>query len=164
MTMIVGNPEKVSTLICALEARYRALEAIVARARAVCVWSLATVLAAAGWVVWAGAVLADDQTVILCLAALVGWLALRFGLLPAWRREAAMQRQQAVGLEGLLGLREPGRFGPDSPPALPEAPRAAGAVGQGMVDVGFAVLVVAILSRGDSIRAWAHAALKALNL
>jgi hypothetical protein len=171
--MMLGNQEKVSILISALESRYRALDAIRDRVQSVGVWALGLLLAATGWLVEKSVILAGDQTAIVCIGVVAGWIVLRLVFLADLRKGFKAQQRVAAGLEDLLGLYATGRFGSESKAAYPEAWRQAGAKGgRGrffqsshlMLDVGVVMLLLAILSRGEWARAWATELLKALRL
>jgi hypothetical protein len=171
--MMLGNPEKVSILVSALEARYRALDAIRDRVQSVSIWALGLSLAATGWLVQESLFLADDQTAVFCIGLVADWFVLRLVFFADLRRGFKVQQKVAAGLEDLLGLYAPRRFGPESEAAYPEAWRQAGAKGGRarffqsaylMLDVGVVMLMLAILSRSEWARAWAAELLKALNI
>ena len=171
--MMLGNQEKVSVLISALEARYRALDAIRDRAQSVCIWALGLLLAAAGWLVAKCPVQSEDQTAVACLGIVATWIVLRRVFLADLQRGFRAQQQVAAGLETALGLYAPGRFGPDSEALFPEAWRHAGTKGgRGrffqstylLLDVGLLMLLTAVLTRSDWIRAWASELLRAVKL
>ena len=171
--MIPGNPEKLSILVSALEARYRALDAIRDRAQGVSVWSLGLLLGAAGFLVQSGKIFPEDQTAIICLGVLAAWLVLRFAFLADLRRGLIAQEQVAATLEERLGLYAEGRFGPGTGPVFPEVWRAAGGKGgrgryfqstYAMLDVGLVMFLGAALSRSDWVRAWAAQALRMMHL
>ncbi len=169
--MMLGNQEKVSVLVSALEARYRALDAIRDRVQSVSIWALGLLLAATGWLVQKSVILADDQTAVSCIGVAAGWVVLRLVFLADLQKGFRVQQRVAAGLEDLLGLYSPRRFGSESEAAYPEAWRHAGAKGgRGrffqsshlMLDVGVMILVLAILSRSEWARAWAAELLKAV--
>jgi hypothetical protein len=171
--MMLGNQEKVSILVSALEARYHALDAIRDRTQSICIWALGLLLAAAGWLVQKNAILGDDQTAVFCIGVAASWIVLRLVFLADLRRGFRAQQRVAAGLEDLLGLYAPHRFGPESEAAYPEAWRRAGAKGgRGrffqstylMLDVGLMMLLVAILSRSECARAWMAELLKVVKL
>lgn len=171
--MMLGNQEKVSILVSALEARYRALDAIRDRVQSVSIWALGLLLAATGWLVQKSAILAGDQTAVFCIGVTAGWIVLRLVFLADLQKGFRVHQKVAAGLEDLLGLYAPRRFGSESEAAYPEAWRQAGAKGgRGrffqssylMLDVGVVMLLVAILSRSEWARAWGTELLKALKL
>ncbi|HEY1449262.1 MAG TPA: hypothetical protein VGF33_12080 [Caulobacteraceae bacterium] len=171
--MMLGNQEKASVLISALEARYRALDAIRDRAQGVCIWALGLLLAAAGWLVAKGQIQPADQTAVACVGIAATWIVLRLVFLADLQRGFRAQQKVAAGLEEALGLYAPGRFGPDSEPLFPEAWRQAGSKGgRGrffqstylLLDVGLLMLLTAVLSRSDWVRAWALELMRALKI
>jgi hypothetical protein len=171
--MMLGNQEKVSILVSALEARYRALDAIRDRVQSVSIWALGLLLAAAGWLVQKSVILADDQTAVSCIGVTAGWIVLRLVFLADLQKGFGVQRKVAADLEDLLGLYAPGRFGSESEALYPAAWRHAGAKGgRGrffqsshlMLDVGAVMLLLAILSRSECARAGAAELLKALKI
>lgn len=160
--MVLGNTERVSILVAALEASYRALAAAAARAQGVCLWSLGLALAGAAWLAHGDAILATDQAVIIAVAVLAAWFALRFVFLADLRKSFVAQRKVASGLEDLLGFYAPRRFGPEAEAVFPDSWRAAGKKAGSpfgsaapLIDVGLIMLLIAIASRSDWIRAWA---------
>lgn len=170
--MMLGNQEKVSILLSALEARYRALDAIRDRVQSVGIWALGLLLAATGWLVQKSAILAGDQTAVFCTGVTAGWIVLRLVFLADLQKGFRVQQTVAAGLEDRLGLYAPGRFGSESEAAYPEAWRQAVAKGgRGrffqssylMLDVGVVMLLLAILSRSEWARACAAELLKALK-
>jgi hypothetical protein len=79
----------------------------------------------------------------------------------------------AAGLEDLLGFYSPRRFGPETEATFPEEWRRAGTQGgRGrffqstfvLFDFGLFMLLVAVLSRSDWVRAWVSALLRAAKL
>jgi hypothetical protein len=171
--MMLGNQEKVSILISALEARYRALDAIRDRVQSVCIWALGLLLAATGWLVQKSVILAGDQTAVFCAGVMAAWIVLRLVFLADLQKGFRVQQRVAAGLEDLLGLYAAGRFGSESEAAYPEAWRQAGAKGgRGrffqssflMLDVGVVMVLLAILSRNEWARAWATELLKAVKI
>ena len=89
--MVLGNTEKVSILVTALEASYRALSAAAARAQLVCLWSLGLALTGAAWLAHGDAILAADQAVILAAGVLAAWFALRLAFLADLRKSFAVR-------------------------------------------------------------------------
>jgi len=171
--MMLANQEKVSILVSALEARYRALDAIRDRVQSVSIWALGLLLAATGWLVEKSVILADDQTAVSCVGVMAGWIVLRLVFLADLQKGFRVQQRVAAGLEDLLGLYSPQRFGPESEAAYPESWRQAGAKGGSgrffqsshlMLDVGVVMLLLAILSRSEWARAWAAELLKAMKI
>jgi len=171
--MMLGNQEKVSILVSALEARYHALDAIRDRTQSICIWALGLLLAAAGWLVQTNVILGDDQTAVFCIGVAASWVVLRLVFLADLRRGFKAQQRVAAGLEVLLGLYAPHRFGPESEAAYPEVWRQAGSKsGRGrffqstylLLDLGLVMLLVAILSRSEWTRAWTAVLLRALKL
>jgi hypothetical protein len=171
--MVLGNPEKVSVLISALEARYHALDAIRDRTQAVCIWALGLLLAAAGWLIAKGQILSADQTVVASLGVAATWIVLRLVFLADLQRGFRAQQKVAAGLEDALGFYAPGRFGPGSEALFPEVWRQAGTKGgRGrffqstylLLDFGLLMLLTAILSRSDWMRVWTAELLRAVKL
>lgn len=164
--MIPGNSEKVSILVSALEARYRAQEVAGGRVQAVCAGALALLLAAAGALAVSGRTFAADETAAVCAAALIGWIVLRFVFLADLARGLSAQHKAAVGLEERLGLRADGRFGAGTAAVLPEGPRkAAGpAPAFALLDVGLVLFLAAALFRSDLVRAAATHGLRMAGL
>jgi hypothetical protein len=171
--MMLSNQEKVSILVSALEARYRALDAIRNRVQNVGIWALGLMLAATGWLVQKTVILAGDQTAVFCVGVMAAWIVLRLIFLADLQKGFRVQQKVAAGLEDLLGLYAPRRFGSESEAAYPEPWRQAGAKGgRGrsfqsshlMLDVGAVMLLLAILSRSEWARAWVAELLKALRI
>jgi len=171
--MIPGNTEKLTILISALEARYRALDAIRDRGQGVSVWSLGLLLGAAGWIVQSGKIFPVDQTAVICAGVLAAWIVLRFVFLADLRRGFIAQQQVTATIEERLGLYAEGRFGPGTGPVFPEVWRAAGGKGgrgrysqstYAMLDVGLVMFLAAALSRSDWVRAWVTQGLKIAGL
>jgi hypothetical protein len=158
--MVIGNPEKVSILVSSLQASRRAAAAVTARAQTVSLLALALMLAAAPWLVRGGAILADDQTAIFCAGAVAAWGALRFVLLAQLRNDAAAHSRTVNRLEDLLGFYAPRRFGPEAEAvfAAPSGGRKAALPALGspprLIDMGLIILLVAVISRSDWVRAW----------
>ena len=161
--MVLGSSEKVTILISALEARYRALESIRDRAQGVSIWSLGLLLAAAAWLVATEKAPADDQLIVICLAVAWAWGAMRFAWLANLRTGLRAQAQVAAVLEERLGLYAEGRFGLGTPAVFPAAWRQAGQKsGPGryfqstylILDAGLALFVLAALARSAWGRAW----------
>lgn len=171
--MMLGNQEKVSILLGALEARYRALDAIRDRVQSVGVWALGLLLAATGWLVQKSVILAGDQTAVFCAGVMAGWTVLRLVYLADLQKGFKVQQTVAAGLEERLGLYAAGRFGSESEAAYPQAWRQAGAKGgrgrffqssNMMLDVGVVMVLLAVLSRSEWARAWAAELLKAMKI
>jgi hypothetical protein len=171
--MMLGNQEKVSVLVSALEARYRALDAIRDRAQSICVWALGLLLAAAGWLVAKGQILSADQMIVASVGVVATWIVLRLVFLADLQRGFRAQQKVAANLEDVLGFYAAGRFGPGSEALFPEAWRQAGTKGgRGrffqstylLLDFGLLMLLTAVLSRSDWVRVWTLELLRALNL
>ncbi|HXV00569.1 MAG TPA: hypothetical protein VG166_08720 [Caulobacteraceae bacterium] len=156
--IVIGNPEKVSILVASLVSSRQIMAATAARAQTASLATLALMLAAAAWLVLGGAILANDQTAIISSGALAAWAALRFTLFADLHSDFAAEGRTATRLEDLLGLYAPGRFGPESgavlaaparkdvSPRMRSAPR--------LIDIGLIILIVAVISRSDWVRAW----------
>ncbi|HEY2178740.1 MAG TPA: hypothetical protein VGH15_09180 [Caulobacteraceae bacterium] len=167
--MVMGVPEKVSILVSTLQTSRRAMAAITARAQTVSFVAFVLMLAAAAWLVEGGAILANDQTAIFCAGALAAWACLRFVMLAGLQGSAAAEGKTVARLEELLGFYAPRRFGPEAE-AVFAAPRghkpfaAELTAAPLLVDVGVIVLLVAVISRGDWVRAWTAHGLKLAGL
>ena len=98
--MMLGNQEKVSILVSALEARYRALDAIRDRTQSTCIWALGLLLAATGWLVQTSVTLANDQTAVFCIGLVASWIVLRLVFLAELQIAAA--RAANIGDELLI--------------------------------------------------------------
>jgi hypothetical protein len=171
--MMLSNQEKVSILVSALEARYRALDAIRDRAQSVCAWALGLMLAAAGWLVAKGQILSNDQTAVACFGVVATWTVLRLAYLSDLQKGFGTQQRVAASLEDLLGFYSPRRFGPETEAIFPQEWRQAGIKGgRGrffqstflLFDFGLFMLLVAVLSRSDWVRAWASALMRVAKL
>ncbi|MGA2951447.1 MAG: hypothetical protein ABSD80_04345 [Caulobacteraceae bacterium] len=164
--MIPGNSEKVSILVSALEARYRAQEVAGGRVQAVCAGALALLLAAAAALTLSGRIFAPDETAAVCAAALIGWIVLRFVFLADLARGLTVQHKAAIGLEERLGLRADGRFGAGTAAVLPDGPRKVTGARPAfaLLDVGLVLFLAAVLFRSDLVRAAAVRGLRMAGL
>jgi hypothetical protein len=162
--MIPGNTEKVSILVSALEARYRAQEVAGGRVQAVCAGALALLLVAAGALALSGRTFAPDETLAVCAAAVTGWIVVRFVFLADLARGLAAQHKAAIGLEDRLGLRADGRFGVGTAAVLPDGKPAGASPAFALLDVGLVLFLAAALFRSDGLRALAAQGLRSAGL
>ncbi|HWO07253.1 MAG TPA: hypothetical protein VNM40_01560 [Candidatus Paceibacterota bacterium] len=149
-----NNADKKDVLITALEERYEAMRTIRERVQSVGLWALGIMLAAAGWFVQSGTLIAPKQKLLYIIALGVAFWALRLKYLDDLEKGFSKQQRVAVRIEKALGLYAPGVFDEEEKSIYPQEWEKAGSEGGDgkffahtylLLYIGITILVLAIL-------------------